>query len=130
MLGKCVDKLGLVPNVLRAYTGNPLQFRTFTAFYNQLMLDEETTQLSKLEREMIALVSLCGQSLLLPPGGARPSGAPAVLRSAAGRDDGDELPGGRARRAHPRYSRLRLEADTLATTSASRIGSACAIFAG
>lgn len=54
--GKCVDKLGLVPNVLRAYTGNPAKFRTFSAFYNQLMLDEESCALSKLEREMIAVV--------------------------------------------------------------------------
>jgi uncharacterized peroxidase-related enzyme len=54
--GKCVEKLGLVPNVLRAYTGNPAKFRTFAAFYNQIMLDEETTRLSKLEREMIAVV--------------------------------------------------------------------------
>ncbi len=52
---KCVDKLGLVPNVLRAYTGNPAKFRTFAAFYNLLMLDEETCRLSKLEREMIAV---------------------------------------------------------------------------
>ena len=54
--GKCTEKLGLVPNVLRAYTGHPAKFRTFTAFYNLLMLDEETTRLSKLEREMIAVV--------------------------------------------------------------------------
>lgn len=54
--GKCRDKLGLVPNVLRAYTGNPAKFRTFSAFYNQIMLDEETCALSKLEREMIAVV--------------------------------------------------------------------------
>ena len=53
---KCEEKLGLVPNVLRAYTGNPAKFRAFTAFYNQLMLDEETCGLSKLEREMIAVV--------------------------------------------------------------------------
>lgn len=53
---KCRDKLGLVPNVLRAYTGNAAKFRTFAAFYNQLMLDEETCSLSKLEREMIAVV--------------------------------------------------------------------------
>ena len=45
-----------MPNVLRAYTGHPAKFRTFTAFYNLLMLDEETTRLSKLEREMIAVV--------------------------------------------------------------------------
>jgi uncharacterized peroxidase-related enzyme len=53
---KCEEKLGLVPNVLRAYTGNASKFRAFTAFYNQLMLDEETCALSKLEREMIAVV--------------------------------------------------------------------------
>jgi uncharacterized peroxidase-related enzyme len=52
---KCEEKLGLVPNVLRAYTGNAGKFRTFTAFYNQLMLDEETCNLTKLEREMIAV---------------------------------------------------------------------------
>jgi uncharacterized peroxidase-related enzyme len=54
--GKCEEKLGLVPNVLRAYTGNPAKFRTFAAFYNLLMLDEEACRLSKLEREMISVV--------------------------------------------------------------------------
>ena len=53
-LAKCQEKLGLVPYVLRAYTGNPAKFRTFTAFYNELMLAE--SGLSKLEREMIAVV--------------------------------------------------------------------------
>ena len=53
---KCEEKLGLVPNVLRAYTINPAKFRVFSAFYNQVMLDEETCRLSKLEREMIAVV--------------------------------------------------------------------------
>ena len=52
----CEEKLGLVPNVLRAYTGNIEKFRNFTAFYNPLMLDEEACGLSKLEREMIAVV--------------------------------------------------------------------------
>ena len=52
----CEEKLGLVPNVLRAYTVNVEKFRTFTAFYNQLMLDEESCALTKLEREMIAVV--------------------------------------------------------------------------
>jgi len=51
---KCQEKLGLVPYVLRAYTGNPAKFRTFAAFYNELMLAE--SGLSKLEREMIAVV--------------------------------------------------------------------------
>jgi uncharacterized peroxidase-related enzyme len=53
---KCTEKLGLIPNVLRAYTIRPDKFRTFTRFYNQLMLDEETCALSKLDREMIAVV--------------------------------------------------------------------------
>ncbi|MCU0838982.1 MAG: peroxidase-related enzyme [Rhodospirillales bacterium] len=53
---KCRDKLGLVPNVLRAYTVNPAKFEAFARFYNQLMLDTETCGLSKLEREMIAVV--------------------------------------------------------------------------
>ncbi len=52
----CEEKLGLVPNVLRAYTGNIEKFRNFTAFYNTLMLDEDACGLSKLEREMIAVV--------------------------------------------------------------------------
>jgi uncharacterized peroxidase-related enzyme len=51
---KCQDKLGMVPNVLQAYTGNPAKLGVFAAFYNQLML--APSGLSKLEREMIAVV--------------------------------------------------------------------------
>jgi uncharacterized peroxidase-related enzyme len=50
---KCRDKLGLVPNVLRAYSWNQKRLRAFTAFYNEIMLGE--SGLSKLEREMIAV---------------------------------------------------------------------------
>jgi uncharacterized peroxidase-related enzyme len=53
--GKCEEKLGLIPNVLRAYSVNPEKFHNFSAFYNHLMLDEDTTNISKLEREMIAV---------------------------------------------------------------------------
>ena len=53
---KCRDKLGLVPNVIRAYTANQEKLRNFIAFYNTLMLDEDACALSKLEREMIAVV--------------------------------------------------------------------------
>jgi uncharacterized peroxidase-related enzyme len=52
--GKCQEKLGMVPNVLRAYTARPSKFQTFTRFYNELMLGE--SGLSKLEREMVAVV--------------------------------------------------------------------------
>ncbi len=54
--GLCEEKLGLVPYVLRAYTGNQAKLRNFISFYNTLMLDEEACALSKLEREMIAVV--------------------------------------------------------------------------
>lgn len=50
----CVEKLGFVPNVLRAYAFNVDKLNTFTALYNDLMLGESA--LSKLEREMIAVV--------------------------------------------------------------------------
>ena len=51
---KCEDKLGMIPNVLKAYAFDPEKFRAFTAMYNNLMLAE--SNLSKLEREMIAVV--------------------------------------------------------------------------
>lgn len=50
----CVEKLGLVPNVLKAYAFDVAKLNTFTALYNDLMLGE--SGLSKLEREMIAVV--------------------------------------------------------------------------
>lgn len=49
----CEEKLGLVPNVLRAYTHNIDKLNAFSAMYNDLMLGE--SGLSKLEREMIAV---------------------------------------------------------------------------
>jgi uncharacterized peroxidase-related enzyme len=51
---KCDEKLGLVPNVLKAYAFDEAKFAAFTAFYNELML--APSGLSKLEREMIAVV--------------------------------------------------------------------------
>ena len=52
----CEEKLGMVPNVLRAYTGNIKKFQAFTAYYNKLMLDGKDCNLTILEREMIAVV--------------------------------------------------------------------------
>ena len=49
----CEDKLGLVPNVLRAYAFDIAKLNTFTALYNDLMLAD--SGLTKLEREMIAV---------------------------------------------------------------------------
>lgn len=50
----CAEKLGLVPNVLRAYAFDIAKLDAFTGLYNDLMLG--ASGLSKLEREMIAVV--------------------------------------------------------------------------
>lgn len=50
----CAEKLGLVPNVLKAYAFDIDKLNAFTAMYNDLMLG--ASALSKLEREMIAVV--------------------------------------------------------------------------
>ncbi|WP_112321089.1 peroxidase-related enzyme [Oceanibium sediminis] len=49
----CREKLGLVPNVLRAYAHDVEKLNAFIAMYNVLMLGP--SGLSKLEREMIAV---------------------------------------------------------------------------
>ncbi len=49
----CEEKLGLVPNVLRAYAFDIAKLDAFTGLYNDLMLAD--SGLSKLEREMIAV---------------------------------------------------------------------------
>ncbi|TVS04636.1 MAG: alkylhydroperoxidase [Rhodobacteraceae bacterium] len=53
-LAICEEKLGLVPNVLRAYLFDLAKFDAFIAMYNDLMLGE--SGLTKLDREMIAVV--------------------------------------------------------------------------
>jgi uncharacterized peroxidase-related enzyme len=50
---KCEEKLGFVPNVLKAYAFDPAKLAAFVAMYNDLML--APSGLSKLEREMIAV---------------------------------------------------------------------------
>jgi uncharacterized peroxidase-related enzyme len=51
---KCDEKIGFVPNVLRAYAHDNAKLEAFAALYNDLML--APSGLSKLEREMIAVV--------------------------------------------------------------------------
>src|SRR5215470_15950312 len=50
---KCMEKLGFVPNVLKAYAFDMPKLEAFVAMYNDLML--APSGLSKLEREMIAV---------------------------------------------------------------------------
>jgi len=52
--GICRDKLGLVPNVLKAYAFDIDKLNAFTAMYNDLMLAD--SGLTKLDREMIGVV--------------------------------------------------------------------------
>jgi uncharacterized peroxidase-related enzyme len=51
---KCEEKLGFVPNVLKAYAFSPVKLQAFADMYNDLMLAD--SGLSKLEREMIGVV--------------------------------------------------------------------------
>jgi uncharacterized peroxidase-related enzyme len=50
---KCEEKLGFVPNVLKAYAFDAAKLSAFVGMYNDLML--APSGLSKLEREMIAV---------------------------------------------------------------------------
>src|SRR5262245_7684712 len=50
---KCMEKLGFVPNVLRAYAFDNAKLRAFILMADDLMLGD--SGLSKLEREMIAV---------------------------------------------------------------------------
>ena len=50
----CQEKLGLIPNVLKAHAFDINKLNAFTGLYNDLML--APSGLSKLEREMIAVV--------------------------------------------------------------------------
>jgi len=49
----CIEKLGMIPNVLQAYASNIDKLNAFSAMYNDMMLGP--SGLSKLEREMIAV---------------------------------------------------------------------------
>ena len=49
----CQEKLGMIPNVLKAYAFDISKLEAFTGFYNELMLAD--SGLTKLEREMIAV---------------------------------------------------------------------------
>jgi len=50
----CDEKIGFLPNVLKAYSFDQTKLRAFMAMYNDLMMGD--SRLSKLEREMIAVV--------------------------------------------------------------------------
>jgi uncharacterized peroxidase-related enzyme len=50
---KCDEKLGFIPNVLKAYAFDMAKLAAFVGMYNDLML--APSGLSKLEREMIAV---------------------------------------------------------------------------
>jgi len=54
---KCQEKLGFIPNVLRAYSFDLAKLKAFIAMSDDLMLGK--SGLSKIEREMIAVVVSC-----------------------------------------------------------------------
>ena len=107
----CREKLGMVPNVLLAHAFSPEKLDAFSALYNELMLGE--SGLSKLEREMIAVVVSARNRCFLLPGGARGRGARAVGRPRPGRGDGLQLARGGSGAARARAPRLRREGDDI-----------------
>ena len=54
---KCQEKLGFIPNVLKAYSFDLAKLKAFIAMSDDLMLGK--SGLSKIEREMIAVVVSC-----------------------------------------------------------------------
>jgi uncharacterized peroxidase-related enzyme len=54
LFAKAEEKLGFVPNVLRAYAVRPRHLELWNAFYDELMRGE--SGLTKVQREMIAVV--------------------------------------------------------------------------
>jgi uncharacterized peroxidase-related enzyme len=78
---KCREKIGFVPNVLAAYAFDLQKLKNFVAFHDELMLGP--SGLTKLEREMIAVVVSCANHChycLIAHGAAvrRLSGDPAL----------------------------------------------------
>ena len=55
--GKCMEKLGFVPNVLQAYAFDLAKLKAFVAISDNLML--APSGLTKIEREMIAVTVSC-----------------------------------------------------------------------
>jgi len=54
---KCQERLGFIPNVLRAYSFDLAKLKAFVAMSDDLMLGK--SGLTKIEREMIAVVVSC-----------------------------------------------------------------------
>ena len=50
----CVERIGFIPNVIKANATDNKRLKAFSVFYNRLMVDEN--RLTKLEKEMIAVV--------------------------------------------------------------------------
>ena len=54
----CEETLGHIPNVVKVFSLRPAKLRTFIAKYNEMMLSDDSG-LSRLEREMIAVIVSC-----------------------------------------------------------------------
>ena len=88
---KCRDKLGCVPNVLRAWLLRPEKLRNFIRAYDEADAGAVGPVEARAGDDRGGGVGL--EPVLLLPRGAWGGGAEAVGRSAARRDDGIQLPG-------------------------------------
>ena len=106
---KCKEKLGFVPNVLKAYAFDMAKLEAFVAMYNDLMLGAVGPEQDRARDDRGR--GVLAEPLLLLPGRARRRGAAIFRRSGARRIDGDELSRGAIAEAPARHARFRGEAD-------------------
>ena len=104
---KCDEKLGFVPNVLKAFAFDDAKLQAFVDYRQELV--QNAASLSKLEIEMIATV-VSSQNRCFYCITAHGNGGASARRPRARRDDGDELSRREARQASARDARFRREA--------------------
>ncbi len=93
----CQEKLGMVPNVLRAYAFDIDKLNAFTANVQRPDAGRQRAEQAGARDDRGSRV--VGQQVLLLPDGPRGRRAPAFGQPDTGRDDGDELARGRSGRA-------------------------------
>ena len=122
---KCEEKLGFVPNVLKAYAFDDDEACGLRRHVQRSDAGAVGPEQARARDDRGRGVGV--QSLLLLPGRPRRLRAPALRRSRSWRTHGDELSGGAPVAARARHARLRRQARGRAVAaSRKRIATACA----
>ena len=115
---KCDEKLGFVPNVLKAYAFDAAKLARVRCHVQRS--DAGAVGLEQARARDDRGRGIVAQSLLLLPGRPWRRGAAALRRSAARRTDGDELSRGAAVEARARHARFRRQAHRRAVAGRGR----------